>query len=203
MGVTGGIVVLGLDPGFASLGYALVRLLPDGEEVLALGVLRTEKSEKKRKVLASDDNLRRTCELSRDIHALMAEAGGVRAICAEAQSWPRNASSAVKVALCWGAIAALTQLLGVPLVQATPQEIKKRLGAAGMVKGLTEADRLRAKTDSKLLVAQALRARYGLCLSPMLASIPATKHEHAYDALAALVTCLDSEVLRMARRMVA
>ena len=54
-----GVKVLGLDPGFASIGAAVFELSKTGEVVSEVSVFKTSKSDKKRKVRASDDNLRR------------------------------------------------------------------------------------------------------------------------------------------------
>lgn len=192
-------LVLGVDPGFASIGFALVRLLPQGsEEVVELGVIRTEKSATKLNVFASDDNVRRTRELTRGIYSLLISGSSdeftrntqtiAKAICAESMSYPRNSTNAAKVALCWGVLSSLSELLNVPLVQATPQQVKK----------LTAGSRSASKVD----VQDALAERYGRkCLDGFLSSIPKTLHEHAVDALGVVVSCLDSEVLRLLRKV--
>jgi crossover junction endodeoxyribonuclease RuvC len=178
------IQVLGIDPGFASLGYALVRLHPVRETVMEIGVIHTEKSGAKQNVLAADDNLRRAREL---FTAINLHTAWVTAICAESMSFPRNSQAAAKVAMSWGVIAALAELKGFPIVQASPQAIKK------VVCG--------AKNASKEDVQQALRMRYGEM--PGAAELTKGSMEHAFDALAAVVCCLDSEVVRMARKMAA
>ena len=101
-------------PGFAALGLARVELAPGGERVAALEVVRTAPS--KRQVESGwtppwsccrdggppHDNARRVRELA---VALAARIGPATvALCCEGQSWPRNASSAVKVALCGGVV---------------------------------------------------------------------------------------------------
>ena len=50
-------VVLGLDPGFACIGYAVVELPPKGgERLLSMGAFRTEKTSKKQKVFTYWEN---------------------------------------------------------------------------------------------------------------------------------------------------
>jgi Holliday junction resolvasome RuvABC endonuclease subunit len=191
-----GAVVLGLDPGFAAIGWAIVRLEAERETLLHLGCFVTQKSDKKRAVKAADDNMRRAQEISVWLQNLM-QAVGHRAgdyepislVCAESMSFPRNASAAAKVALTWGVIAAkLSGWNGLPLVQASPQEVK--LAACG------------AKNASKLDVAQAMRKRFGpkaydgACLRSKL---PAGLLEHPVDALATVVACLDSNLVRLVR----
>jgi Holliday junction resolvasome RuvABC endonuclease subunit len=196
------VTVLGLDPGFSTVGWALVQLFPKEEKVVAMGLLRTEKSAKVRTVRASDDNLRRAGELSKALRALVGENGTqVTAVCAETMSFPRNAGSAAKMSLGWGVIACLATLAEVPVFQASPAEIKKVMGLAGLVTGKTEAERMKAKALSKKEVQKRLRERYGEHLNDLVKGIPASLQEHPYDALAAVVACLDAEGLKMARRM--
>lgn len=78
-------------------------------------------------------------------------------------------------------------LLGLPIVQATPQEVKRATTGA--------------RDASKDDVRAALERRYGP-LAAFLGALPDGEHEHPVDALAATVACLDSEPLRMARRLV-
>jgi Holliday junction resolvasome RuvABC endonuclease subunit len=172
---------LGIDPGFASIGYAIVQIEP--EKLIDLGVIRTEKSGKKRGVLASDDNLRR----AREIHkALLRKILGLRvvAICAESMSFPRNASAAAKVAISWGVLASIAEQLAIPIVQASPQEIKRKLCGR--------------KDASKADIEAAVRKLYK---SPVEPNVPRSLREHAWDALSAIAACQDSDVLMMARRL--
>jgi Holliday junction resolvasome RuvABC endonuclease subunit len=50
-------VILGIDGGLASLGWAAVSVT--GSCIVGMGVIHTSKTDKKRRVLASDDNVRR------------------------------------------------------------------------------------------------------------------------------------------------
>jgi Holliday junction resolvasome RuvABC endonuclease subunit len=177
-------IVLGLDPGFASFGVAVVELLPDGERVLALEVLRTSKDQAKRHTLASDDNLRRAGELYRGLSMLMLSLRPA-ALAAESMSFPRSSSVAGKMCLSWGVVAALAGQFCLPLVQASPQTIK------GAVVG--------DKSASKVDVESALLRRYGNGIEDLV-HVSEGQHEHAFDALAAVVACLDSDVMRMARK---
>lgn len=179
--------VLGIDPGFSSLGYALVDLKGTDEVVVeGLGCIRTEKSSKKGKVLASDDNTRRARELFRALLPLME---GVVAICTESQSWPRNASSSAKVGMGWGVIAALSELMDVPILMASPQGLKRAVCGKA--------------TASKEEVQEAVDKRFGRDFGSELVDngLAKTYHEHPYDALGAVLACLDDEVLRIARRL--
>jgi crossover junction endodeoxyribonuclease RuvC len=174
-------LLIGIDPGFSSLGLAEVTLLPNEEIVRRVAVVRTAKSEKKRGVRVSDDNIRRISELAEAVVPWLSS--GVIAICAESQSWPRNSSSSGKVGMAWGVVGALAQQRGIPILQATPMEIKRAMTGSG--------------TATKRAVQAALEARYGEIDWPK----QRTLQEHASDALAAIVACLDHQTIQMARRM--
>jgi Holliday junction resolvasome RuvABC endonuclease subunit len=189
-------IVLGVDPGFAALGWALVRLEASGEEILQLGVIRTAKSTRKLHVLASSDDHRRGGELTQALAPLVR---GVTAICAEAVSHPPHSSAAYKVGRSWGVLDCLASLGCVPVVQVSPQQVKKRLGAAGLVTGGRRAD-YAGQNASKAAVHAALARRFAE-LPQRLAGLPKGLQEHALDALAVVVAALDSEVIRMARKM--
>lgn len=171
------MIVLGCDPGLANFGIAVVELEP--LRVITLEVLRTKKSTAK--ALVADDNVRR----SREIAASLLELCKHRpvAICAEAMSHPRNASAAGKLSMSWGVLSAISALLDIPIVQASPQRIKKATC------GRADA--------SKAEVQRALVDRFGALVWPT----PGGVIEHAADALGAVIACLDSDVMRMARQM--
>lgn len=176
-------IVLGCDPGLASFGLALVDVDATDERVVALEVLRTEKSSRKRSVLAADDNVRRCRELSARLLYLVGQ-HRPRVICAESMSHPRGSSAAAKLAMSWGALATVAEILALPLVQAAPKAIKLATAGSG--------------TASKEDVQAALERRYpGLAWPSRKSDV-----EHAADALGAVVACLESDVVRMARRLV-
>ena len=179
-------LVLGLDPGFSCVGYALVRLDGDTESPLAMGVVRTEKASKKQNVFASEDNLRRAREITAALNKIF-KGHKIQAMCAETMSVPRSSSVAAKMAMCWGVVACFSELLNVPLVQATPKALKK--GVTG------HAD------SSKEDIIEALLSRYGIeVLNGLVDDVPPSLREHPFDALGAVVACRDSELLRLLRR---
>lgn len=178
-------ILNGYDPGLAHFGYASVALHAQGEEVLDLGVMKSEKSDAKRNMLASDDNVRRARELSEGIGKTMIL--GVRAVCAESMSFPRGSSAAAKLSLSWGVLVTHVHLRGLPLLQASPQEVKKKVAGK--------------KDASKIEVQEMLVERYGVEILAILdrKKIPKGQREHPCDALAAIVACLDSELVRLLR----
>ena len=176
--------VLGVDPGFASCG--IVRVVIRGSlerpgDVELMKTLRTQPSAKKLKRLVSDDNLRRVRELSRTLSNHVAWS---QVVCCESFSPPRNASSGAKVAFVWGALVALCEAHGRPLLQATPQAIKKALTGR--------------RDAAKRQLQEALDLHYGEAnVLDAMHQTPPGQYEHPYDALAAVHTCLDSEEVRL------
>lgn len=177
-------MVLGIDPGLAHCGFAIVRLLPDGEELVGLTVVRTEKSGKKRGVRASDDSVRRAAELAVEIER-MTLGHGVDVFACEAMSFPRNSPTAQKMGMAWGVITAIATSHAIPIVQASPQDIKKKLCGA---KNATKDD-----------IIQAIERRFPDAEWPTKKTV----WEHCADAAGAVLACLDSQAIQMARRFAA
>lgn len=182
-----GVRFMAIDPGFASIGWAIFDLSRDGVSVLAVGLVETKKATKKTKTLAAHDNWKRAHEIARQLSNLMVSYR-VRAIAAEYMSFPRNASAAAKVALTWGVLAALTLWHApMPMLQVSPQETKLE----------TTGSRSASKTD----VGAAMDAMF-LGLSALRANAaPVSKHEHINDAVAVGVAVLGSEEIGIMKSM--
>lgn len=187
------VFILGTDPGFASFGFSVVRLTKAAEEIIRTDVIRTQKSAKKTGVKAADDNFRRAQAISAMLHEVVKEYQPM-ALAAEAASYPRNASASAKIAMAWGILADICHVYQLPMVQATPQDIKKAL--------------CNNKSASKEDIRRAMEARYPDQFEDFKARFPAKKPpqpngqwEHGFDAAGSVVTCLDTDVLRMARGM--
>ena len=164
--------------------YALGKT-PEADRPLAMGVIRTQKSNKKANVLASNDNHRRIAEIFKLLFPLSQD---VIMFTAEAQSWPRNASSSAKVGMAWGVISSLSELLSVPLLQMSPQAMKKSICGN--------------KSASKQEIADALTTRYGIVIADvLLKDVPPGQREHAFDALGSVCATLDGEEVKLARQM--
>lgn len=188
------MILLGIDPGFANVGVAVLKIgkLADARrrlgggfefEVLSTDVLRTSKSDKNVKIYVADDNIRRLREMLSSVCSVIDEHEPI-AICAEAMSFPRNASSAAKMALFWGGLVAVAHERDIPLYSATPQQIKIALCGN---KAATKDDIAAAVTKH--------------AAKPVPMKLARTKQEHAYDAIGAALTCLGSDELRLARKL--
>jgi Holliday junction resolvasome RuvABC endonuclease subunit len=176
------VIVLGIDGGFASLGLSVVDLQPDHERLLDVWVVRTEKSAKKLGVRSGDDSIRRARELAHHVGlAITSHQPG--AIALESPSWPRNAGVAAKMGMAFGVIAGLAEKHRLPLVMASPMDVKLAVA--------------RSKTATKEDVIAAIERRYPSVTWPS----QKTLWEHAADAIGVVIACLDSDALRMARRL--
>jgi Holliday junction resolvasome RuvABC endonuclease subunit len=188
------LYVLGLDPGFASIGLCVYAVGPNPQDdrPVKMTVFRTSKASAKRKVRASDDNLERAKEIASWLNSVVSSYD-IKIICAETMSFPRSSSVAAKMAMCWGVIAAFSALKRIPVTQASPQEIKKTMCQD------KSASKEEVQASLNLLFRADLVGPNGLMTN---AGIPATQLEHPYDALAAVVACRDSAEVLLLRRMV-
>lgn len=178
------MILFGFDPGFASIGYAAIGPISH-PRVLEFGVFETQKSNKKKNVLSVDDNLRRLFEISRFLRQLLARNPNCVAFCAEAMSFPRSASVAAKMAFTWGALGSLSEATRIPILQASPQEIKKTIC------GVKTATKEEIQRDVVKLYPEVEQIR---------APIPEGKWEHCHDALAVAHMMLDSDLVKILQR---
>lgn len=179
--------VVGIDPGFASCGVAVAELGRSDETPVLLHVIRTSPPKRKTKVLVADHNLFRAQLIAEELIKLLLQYNVV-AVGAESMSYPRSASASAKLGISWGIVAALSVHMQLPVFQVSPQALKARLTGSGMA--------------SKVAVANAVRRRYPEAdFEKLLKALPSGQHEHAWDALASMVVCLDAEPVKMVRRL--
>jgi Holliday junction resolvasome RuvABC endonuclease subunit len=187
------IHMLGIDPGLANIGYAVVTLSRKTCELVRdrhgrplMGALHTEQSAKKREVRASDDRLRRAREIALELNTRIFQKSdlNIRVISAEAMSFPPSASVAQQLGICWGILGTLSALNDLPVVQCSPQELKEKLCGR--------------KNASKVEIQEAVSSKFQVFPEAFVKQ----DVEHAFDALASIEACLDSEVVRMARSLV-
>jgi Holliday junction resolvasome RuvABC endonuclease subunit len=177
------------DPAFRNFGWAVLRVHPidKGELVITAGCIRTEKAERKQKLLAADDNHRCVGEIIntlRDVHAEHTPF----LICAESQQGSKNSHAMQLQGMAWGALSAFSYLVRTPILQVSPQTVKKT------VCGRRDA--------SKEEIRDKVLERWPGSTSDAIRRIkPASLHEHIYDALAVGIVCLQSETIQMVRKM--
>jgi len=189
------VIVLGLDISMTSTGWVLVEVLPNNALCLReCGVSMTEKNETGEVVSSTLDSLRRAAKLREDIEGHFfyerETSSGTRVeaaidlVVVESMSWPRNAASAIKMAMAWGALCGLAKL---PLIEVGPQAIKLELGGK--------------KSATKREVEEGVKKRISLLSAETLeASIhPKSLREHCWDALGAILTAQKTQKYQLVR----
>jgi crossover junction endodeoxyribonuclease RuvC len=174
-------VILGLDPGWASLGWGLLDLSGPRPRCLGAGVIRTKPNPRANKC---DDNVER-CAVLHDALVRLHDEHRFIIIAAEAQSWTRFAQADRGVAMAWGVIAATAERFNCPVVQIRPQDVKKQLTGA---QSTTKAHLQKVVEN---LVADA---------PGFLAALAKTQQNHASDALAVAVASEAHDLVRAVKR---
>lgn len=192
-------IILGIDAGFTSMGWAAAEISGDGPQLVDVGILRTKPGEAK--LLKTEDN----AERSRHLFNGLVEIGNrykLVGIAMEAQSWPRvpdgkggmmvNPATCGVLGMAFGLIFAFAALWELPLMQQTPQRIKKL--TTGFNNGKKDAVR-----------AGLMQMRGFGELEAMLhaAGIPQSYWEHPVDAAAAIYAALDTDQGRLLRSLAA
>lgn len=188
-------MLLGLDPGFTSLGWAAARLDSDGPDLVGVGLLRTAPG--KASLLKTEDNAQRCRELYRGLEVVRARFEPV-GVAMEAQSWPRvpdgrggmmvNPATCGALGMAFGIIFTFAALWDLPLLQQTPQRIKKL--TTGFNNGTKEGVRIGL---------QQMRGFAGLEAMLEAEGIPKGFWDHPVDAAAAIYAALDTELGRTLR----
>ena len=172
------MLILGLDPGYASFGWAAVAVESDGSlTCLGCGVIRSKPEVKPKCV----DDLRRIGHLATALQDLKTEYRPTF-VAAESMSWPRFTRAVQAIAFAWGSIGSVFDPRSV--VQRRPQELK--------------VDLCGKKTASKQEVETATCKRVKH-LERELATLPKTQRNHAADAAAAVLSAMESQVVQIAR----
>jgi Holliday junction resolvasome RuvABC endonuclease subunit len=168
-------LILAIDPGLATLGISLFDV--ELRKAYTLALFESSKASKKANLLAADD----TAERARELHKFLVDyyqrttvmnGPPLRAIFAEAQSWPRNAGAAAKIGVAWGVLVAFANHLDLPILQLSPQKVRKHLhgsisASKGEIQGIVQA-----------------KAEFSGIAQDQLNKIAPSKREHIYDALA-------------------
>lgn len=177
-------MILGIDPGMASLGYSVLTL--DGELVNA-GVIRTEKINKKQKNFhAVSSDVERLRYILRALKRVLAD-HEIKLMAIEMPSFhPKFAKQVVRqISLVWGAMVGLSEEIRCPIVQVSPQEARKNL--LGKSQG--------SKEDlQKALCGKLKHASY------FAEKFPATQREHLFDACAVAFAAINSEMAMVLAR---
>ena len=113
--------VLGIDPGLAICGYAIVEKVPGGERAITAGVVRTE---------ADQPIAERLAELHRDLAGIVQEhEPDVMAI--EQVFTNRNLMTAISVGRASGVALLAAAQAGIPVYEYTPSAVKAAVAGYG------------------------------------------------------------------------
>ena len=178
------MVVLGLDPGFSSCGWALLDLSSARPRAIAAGVIRT-KPGSGLKLRKCEDNVARLQVITEAL-SILHEEHKFAVIAAEAQSWTRFPNSDRAVAMAWGAIAATAEIFNCPIIQIRPQDVKKQLvGDASASKAAVQAHLENNVTGAE----------------KELSKITASQQNHASDAMACALASRKDKLIRTVLRI--
>tara|TARA_R110002020_G_scaffold202722_1_gene405827 strand:+ start:11736 stop:12302 length:567 start_codon:yes stop_codon:yes gene_type:complete len=186
-------MILGIDPGFASCGYALLSPVKGEREsgpcFTSVGVIRTQKTQKK--IPLWEDNTRRTGDLYGSLKTvLVSETDSIAPVlfAIEAESWTRMPSDKL-LGMARGAIYSLAFERGGAVEQYGPKELKKEFCGTGSAS--------KTELEEKLIVLHPE-------LEEFLNRLPKTQRSHAADAAACAVYAHRNSnyarILRAARR---
>lgn len=177
--------VLGIDPGFANVGWCVVSVWARGELVIEeMGVIRTEKG--KGRITAAYDEHRRAKEICRALDKLIRK-HNISLLTEELiSSGMQNSRTQRLNGYCYGILSTLCELHTLPMVGATPKEIKKELCGKSAVSDLLLHDALGRRHDD---------------LEAKSKHVVASKREHCYDALGSIEACKDKELFMAVRRL--
>jgi Holliday junction resolvasome RuvABC endonuclease subunit len=159
-------VILGVDPGYASCGWAVIT--PRTGLPVAIGVIETEQN---KRVEKSTDRARRVSEVGRELVAIARQHGCTR-IAAE-QALGHGAAAAVAANLLpWGVLVGIAVTLDIELYE-VPAKIWQHAVLPGLGKG---------KVDYDELARHLLWFAHKHC-SEALAAIAKPKRTHAIDGM--------------------
>lgn len=157
------MIILGLDPGLAALGYGLIAA--EGKRMTARthGVLRTKR---RPDLTVGRDLALRVGELARGVDALLDENRPDAASIEEFRFYGKGVTSSLQVANVVGMLREALRARGVPVAEYSARDIKS------VVTGYANADKAQVQKMVRLVLG--------------LVELP--RPEHAADALAAAVT---------------
>jgi Holliday junction resolvasome RuvABC endonuclease subunit len=194
------MVVVGIDPGLAATGWAWLLVGSDcAPRLHSAGAILTKPTAAKLRLHSVDDTAERIRHLAHQVHDMIAirQAESPVVVAVEAYSTPRFAAAAVKLGFAWGAVVATLRHLRVPVVQLTPQQVKKALGIRPPPRATrprTEREKEDARQARKQLVGWRMDE-----LMPgsrdLLAALAAGEVEHATDAAAVAYAALKTDVV--------
>lgn len=187
------MLVLGLDVSFTHVGWAVVRAGGKAPVLMNAGVVNTKKRESGEKLSDTIDNLERSRKIYKEIEYVI-RTSRPNLIVVESMSWPRNASSSLKMALGWGAVAGAIESVEFgserrwrpPVIEVGPQAIKLKMA------GDKSATKLQVENGVKFLLSDPKLAE------EIVSRVkPASHREHCWDALGAVLTSFGTQKFQL------
>lgn len=159
-----GVRVLGVDPGFANIGFFGLVIFPVGEHPEFARVVTTKRESKKRRIRDCDDEHRRLEEIETTFIEIL---DGFSPDVVAAEEFPTHLPSSKttkQLALVYGAIHAISRSRNLPFLNYAPQEMKLVVA--------------KSRSASKTQVIDAIKKRF-----PSFSGWPSSKKiEHVADA---------------------
>jgi len=176
-------VILGVDPGFAALGWVVAGTETGRMEVEDWGCTRTAKSSSN-KVRQADDRARRIREQVRAVLEVL-DRFDVRLAVVEAPPGGRamSSSASVAIATAYALVVATLEARQVPVLLVVPWQVRKTL--TGKING--------GKVDAARVV---VSTPGFVDLARWLVGVPKNQAEHVLDAAACLVASADEPLVR-------
>ena len=179
--------VLGLDPGFASIGWTVLHVGDGSPECVGAGVFRTSRDNT---IAKNVDTLQRIERIAKFLDYLKVQFSPHLIGC-ESMSWTRFANADRSVAFFWGVLGAFSSMHNSntrpPIVQTTPSDLKM------IIAGKKSASKDEVKEAACKQVTN-LRHELGRINAK-------AQRNHASDAAAAALAALSSPIGRLASAM--
>lgn len=188
------IMVLGVDTGLANTGWCFARMDRDSLIPEKMNVISSESNAKKRGIKSGDDDWARSTAIARVLHKEILTFRPSIITC-EGISHVRNSAAMAKIGRVFGVLATLALVHDLPVLHASPQEIK--IAVCGG-KAASKDEIMLALDEQYEGIPRGLLDISGIRLGE---AGSVGRREHAYDALGSMVACWDNEPMRMLRTM--
>lgn len=180
-------IVVGIDAGFTATGLVAVKLHPDRLAVVAVEVVRTQPSGRKRGVRVADDDAERATTLFDGVREFLGGAAAAGAVVELPTGGARGARANRTMGIATAAVCAAVRGADVPVEWVTPRAVKVAAGGR--------------PAASKAEVAAG--ARLGLYWDEVLAQMgdmPISVAEHVWDAAGAVLAAQGGTLIGALRR---